>query len=170
MSSLTDKVVVITGASSGIGEAVARHLASLGAKVVLGAHLDMIDTFAFSTILLQKGVREHAVITMEEAVHQMTKIPAEFFGLVDRGMIADGYHADLVIFDPETVGLGSTYSRYDVPEDNFRIYADAKGIEQVFVNGVQIVRDGEHTGELPGTVFRSGKDTRTVPLPAKRVA
>lgn len=68
MSSLTDKVVVITGASSGIGEAVARHLASLGAKVVLGAHLDMIDTFAFSTILLQKGAREHVVITMNESL------------------------------------------------------------------------------------------------------
>lgn len=135
-----------------------------------GAHLDMIDTFAFSTILLQKGVREHKVITMEEAVHQISQVPAEFMGLIDRGLIEEGYFADVVIFDPNTVGLGPTYSRYDVPENNFRIYADAKGIDHVFVNGEQIISDGEHTGELPGTVFRSGRDTRTVPIPAMKNA
>jgi N-acyl-D-aspartate/D-glutamate deacylase len=135
-----------------------------------GAHLDMIDTFAFSTTVLQKGVREHKVITLEEAVHQITGIPARFLGLRDRGLLAPGYHADLVIFDRDTVARGPTYFRNDVPGDEFRIYADAIGVDHVFVNGAQIVRDGKHTGVLPGTVLHSGRDTRTVSLDVMRTA
>ena len=52
--------------------------------------------------------------------------------------------------------------RRDVPGNQLRIYADAVGIDHVFVNGIEIVRGGEHTGKLPGSVLRSGKDTRTV--------
>jgi N-acyl-D-aspartate/D-glutamate deacylase len=134
-----------------------------------GAHLDLIDSFAVSTNLLQKGVREHGVISLELAVNKLTKRPATYFGLIDRGELAPGYFADLVIFDPETVGRGPTYSRQDIPGgDDFRLYADAIGIEAVFVNGVQIVRDGAHTGALPGAVLRSGKDTRTVAMDALR--
>jgi N-acyl-D-aspartate/D-glutamate deacylase len=133
-----------------------------------GAHLDLIDSFAFSTSLLQKGVREFGVITLEEAVHRITARPATYFGLIDRGQIALGNHADLVIFDAEKVGRGPSYYRYDVPGDQFRIYADAQGVDHVFVNGVQIVKDGEHTGATPGTVLRSGRDTHTVALDAMR--
>ena len=135
-----------------------------------GAHLDLIDTFAFSTSLLQMGVREHGVITLEEAVHQITDRPARYFGLIERGRIALGNHSDLVVFDAETVGRGPSYYRYDVPGDELRIYADAQGIDHVFVNGVQIVKQGEHTGASPGKVLRSGKDTRTVALDAMRSA
>jgi N-acyl-D-aspartate/D-glutamate deacylase len=134
-----------------------------------GAHLDLIDSFAFATVLLQKGVREHGVIGLEEAVRQITLRPATYFGLVDRGRIEPGCHADLVVFDPETVGRGPTYQRYDVPGGaDYRLYADARGVDHVFVNGAQIVRNGEHTGALPGTVLRSGRDTRTVSLDALR--
>ncbi len=135
-----------------------------------GAHLDMIDTFAFSTTLLEMGVREHGVIGLEEAVSKITQRPARYFGLVDRGVLAPGCFADIVIFDPDTVGRGPTYNRYDVPGDAFRIYADAVGVDHVFVNGVQIIRDGVHTGALPGTVLRSGRDTHTVALDALREA
>ena len=131
-----------------------------------GAHLDMIDTFAFSSVVLQEGVRNHKVISLEEAVRLMTDRPARFMGLVDRGRIEPGYHADIVVFDKDTVGRGPTYNRYDVPGDQFRVYQDAEGIDHVFVNGVRIVKDGEHTGAMPGTVLRSGRDTRTVPLDA----
>jgi N-acyl-D-aspartate/D-glutamate deacylase len=133
-----------------------------------GAHLDLIDTFAFSTSLLQQGVREHEVITLEAAVHQITDRPARYYGLIDRGRIALGNHADLVVFDAETVGRGPSYYRYDVPGNELRIYADALGIDHVFVNGVQIVKNGEHTGATPGQVLRSGRDTRTVALDAMR--
>jgi N-acyl-D-aspartate/D-glutamate deacylase len=133
-----------------------------------GAHLDMIDTFAFSTVVLEEGVRKHKVIALEEAVRLITERPARYAGLIERGLLATGYHADLVVFDPATVGRGPTYNRWDVPGDQFRLYADAKGVDHVFVNGVQIVRHGEHTGHLPGTVLRSGRDTRTVALDAMR--
>jgi N-acyl-D-aspartate/D-glutamate deacylase len=136
-----------------------------------GAHLDQLDAFAFSTGLLQQGVREHKVIGLEAAVHQITQRAATYFGLIDRGVVAPGMHADLVVFDPDTIGRGATYKRYDVPGgEAFRLYADAEGIDHVLVNGVEIVRGGEHTGALPGTVLRSGRDTRTVPLDALREA
>jgi N-acyl-D-aspartate/D-glutamate deacylase len=133
-----------------------------------GAHLDMIDTFSFSTTVLQEGVRNHGVVSLEDAVRLMTERPARYAGLIDRGQLRPGYHADIVIFDRDTVGRGPTYNRFDVPGDQFRVYADAEGVHHVFVNGVQIVRDGEHTGSLPGTVLRSGRDTRTVAMDAMR--
>jgi N-acyl-D-aspartate/D-glutamate deacylase len=127
-----------------------------------GAHLDQIDTFAYSTTVLQKGVREHGVITLEEAIYQMSDRPARYFGLIDRGLLRPGYHADIIVFDDQTITRGPTYYRYDVPGNQFRVYADAFGIDHVFVNGIEIVRHGHHTGNLPGTVLRSGRDTRTV--------
>jgi N-acyl-D-aspartate/D-glutamate deacylase len=124
-----------------------------------GAHLDMIDTFAFSTQVLGNGVREHGVVGLEEAVRQLTDVPAKLYGIVERGRLEEGFHADVVIFDPETVGVGKTYTRFDLPQDAGRLYADATGIEHVFVNGVEIVEGEKHTGALPGTVLRSGRDT-----------
>jgi N-acyl-D-aspartate/D-glutamate deacylase len=113
-------------------------------------------------------VRNHKVIGLEEAVRLMTDRPARYMGLVGRGRLEPGYHADIVVFDRDTVAKGPTYNRYDVPGDQFRVYADAIGVDHVFVNGVQIVRDGEHTGAMPGTVLRSGRDTRTVAMDAMR--
>ena len=55
-----------------------------------------------------------------------------------------------------------------MPGNQYRLYAEADGIDHVIVNGVEIVRSGEHTGKLPGTVLRSGRDTRTVPLDVMR--
>lgn len=126
-----------------------------------GAHLDMIDTFAFSSQVLGNGVREHAVIGLEEAVHQLTQVPAELFGLRERGVLREGWFADLVIFDPANVGSGEVHMRQDLPADEPRIYAEAYGIRDVFVNGEQIIQQGEHTGQLPGIALRSGRDTYT---------
>ncbi|HWU25557.1 MAG TPA: amidohydrolase family protein [Rhizomicrobium sp.] len=130
-----------------------------------GAHLDMIDTFAFSTQVLGKGVREDGIISLEEAVRQITSVPARLFGLKKRGALRPGWHADVVVFDPKTVGRGATYMRQDLPANEARIYADAFGIDHVFVNGVEIVREGRHTGALPGRVMRSGIDTETAAMP-----
>jgi N-acyl-D-aspartate/D-glutamate deacylase len=126
-----------------------------------GAHLDMIDTFAFSTQVLGNGVREHHVISLEDAVHQLTQVPAELMGLRERGVLREGWHADLVVFDPATVASGPVHMRPDLPCNEPRIYADAHGVHHVFVNGVAIVRDGRHTGALPGIALRSGRDTYT---------
>jgi N-acyl-D-aspartate/D-glutamate deacylase len=133
-----------------------------------GAHMDMIDTFAFSTVMLEKGVREHRVISLEEAVYQLTHRLAKYMGLRERGLLKPGYHADIVVFDAATVGRAPTYARYDVPGNQYRLYSEAHGVDHVFVNGVQIIRDAQHTGKLPGKVLRSGKDTMTVPIGAMR--
>jgi N-acyl-D-aspartate/D-glutamate deacylase len=135
-----------------------------------GAHLDMIDTFAFSTQVLGNGVRKYGVIALEDAVHQLTDVPARLYGLRERGRLVEGWHADVVVFDPERVDVGETYTRFDLPAGAGRLYADAEGIEHVLVNGVEIVRGQEHTGALPGTIFHSGRDTDTVEVPGDRAA
>ena len=129
-----------------------------------GAHLDMIDTFAFSTTVLGPGVRDHGVVGMEEAVRQLTDVPARVYGLNERGRLEVGWHADVVVFDPATIGVGDTYTKFDLPENAGRLYADATGVDHVIVNGVEIVEGKKHTGELPGTILRSGRDTTTVPI------
>jgi N-acyl-D-aspartate/D-glutamate deacylase len=121
----------------------------------------MIDTFAFSTQVLGNGVRAHGVISLPEAIHQLTQVPAELMGLRERGILREGWHADIVVFDPATVGSGPVHMRPDLPCDEPRIYADAYGIDHVLVNGVEIVDHGRHTGALPGIAMRSGRDTYT---------
>jgi N-acyl-D-aspartate/D-glutamate deacylase len=132
-----------------------------------GAHLDMIDTFAFSTNLLAKN-REFELIPLEEAVRQLTDVPARLYGIRERGRLQEGWHADVVVFDPEHVAAGPIHTREDLPGGAYRLYADAEGIQHVVVNGTEIIRGGEHTGALPGTIFRSGRDTDTVEVPGGR--
>ncbi len=131
-----------------------------------GAHLDMIDTFAITTELIGTGAREHGAVSIEEAVHQLTLKPATFMGLKDRGRIAEGWHADIVVFDAQTIGAGETYMREDLPGGGARLYADAIGIAHVIVGGTEIIRQGEWTGATPGTILKPGEATRTVPIPA----
>ncbi|WP_066913505.1 N-acyl-D-amino-acid deacylase family protein [Mycobacterium interjectum] len=127
-----------------------------------GAHLDMMCGAIYTTSLLSKGVREHQVVTLEEAIRLITDVPARFYGLTERGRIRPGWHADLVLFDPDTVGHGPERTRYDLPSGAPRLVADADGITSVLVGGVEVCRDGAATGALPGTVLRSGRDTETV--------
>jgi N-acyl-D-aspartate/D-glutamate deacylase len=101
-------------------------------------------------------------VSLERAVQMMTDDPAQLFGLRDRGRIEVGHHADLVLFDPETIRSGPIRKVSDLPAGAERLFASAIGISHVLVNGVAIVVDGEPTGETPGTLLRSGRDTRTV--------
>ncbi|OMC19009.1 amidohydrolase family protein [Mycobacterium sp. SP-6446] len=127
-----------------------------------GAHLDMMCGAIYTTALLGRGVREHQVVTLEEAVRLITDVPARFYGLTERGRIAPGWHADLVMFDPATVDHGPERTRYDLPSGAPRLVADAHGISSVLVGGVEVCHDGAATGAMPGTVLRSGRDTETV--------
>jgi N-acyl-D-aspartate/D-glutamate deacylase len=127
-----------------------------------GAHVDMLDTFAMTTGLLGPCVRDRGMVSLEEAVHMLTGAPAALYGLVDRGLVRPGAWADLVVFDPRTVGPGEIEMRHDMPAGAPRLYSTPTGVEHVFVAGTRVVRDGQLTGELPGQVLRSGRDTRTV--------
>jgi N-acyl-D-aspartate/D-glutamate deacylase len=127
-----------------------------------GAHLDMIDTFTLSTSLLGPAVRDRGLLELETAIHQITDRPARLYGLRERGRIQQGWHADLVVFDPATVGPGAIHTRRDLPGGAARLFAEADGIDHVFVNGVEVVFGRTLTGAQPGTVLRSGRDTTTV--------
>jgi N-acyl-D-aspartate/D-glutamate deacylase len=129
-----------------------------------GAHLDMIATFNYATVLLGKVVRERELLPLEEAVHLMTQVPAELYGLTRRGRVEEGWSADLVVFDPDIIGSQDVEMRYDLPGGTPRLYAEANGIEHVFVNGGAIVRDGKLTDERTGTLLRAGRDTATASL------
>jgi N-acyl-D-aspartate/D-glutamate deacylase len=127
-----------------------------------GAHLDMMCGAIYSTALLSHGVREFGVLTLEEAVRYLSDVPAVLYGLKDRGRIANGFAADLVMFDPATVGYEPERTRTDLPGGASRLYAGSTGMERVMVNGVSVVDGGTLTGALPGTLLRAGRDTETV--------
>ena len=91
--------------------------------------------------LLGKYVREEKIITLEDAIHRMTGLPASNLKLDQRGLLSPGYYADIVVFDPVTVADLATF------EDPHQL---ATGVQHVFVNGKQVLRDGEHTGQTPG--------------------
>jgi N-acyl-D-aspartate/D-glutamate deacylase len=127
-----------------------------------GAHLDMMCGAIYSTALLAHGVREFGVIGLEEAIAQLTAVPADLYGLVDRGRIAPGAHADLVVFDPERVAYGPERTRTDLPGGAWRLVAEATGVHRVYVGGTAVVVDDALTGATPGAVLRAGRDTVTV--------
>ena len=126
-----------------------------------GAHLDMLSTFSFSTAML-RSCRDHELMPLEEAVSLLTDRQARLYGLRERGRIEQGWHADLVIFDPARIQPGPVSWRNDLPAGAGRLYAGAEGIEHVIVNGTEIVTGTELTGATPGTTLRSGRDTETV--------
>ena len=93
--------------------------------------------------LLGQYVRDEKVITLEEAIRRLTTLPASNLGIADRGSLTAGSFADVVVFDPATIAARSTFEK---PQQY------AVGMKHVFVNGTQILRDGEHTGAKPGRV------------------
>jgi N-acyl-D-aspartate/D-glutamate deacylase len=128
-----------------------------------GAHLDRMCGSSYTTRLLADCLRGRKLASLERAVQMMTQAPAELFGLVDRGTIAVGNHADLVVFDPEIVGAENARLVEDLPGATARLTAGSEGVVRVYVGGVPTVEDGKATGATPGTILRSGRDTVTVP-------
>ena len=127
-----------------------------------GAHLDMIDSFTACAKVLSEGVRERRLLTLEQAVRQLSSVPARLVGLRERGELRRGWNADVVVFDPRTVGCGPVHMRTDLPAGAGRLYADAVGVKHVIVNGREIIRGNRFLGALAGRVLRSGRDSYTV--------
>jgi N-acyl-D-amino-acid deacylase len=102
-------------------------------------------TYGAFARVLGRYVRDERVIALEEAIRRLTSLPAENLRLADRGRIAPGCFADVVVFDPDRI---RDHATYDEP------HRYATGVVHVAVNGTLVVRDGEHTGALPGRVVR----------------
>ena len=126
-----------------------------------GAHASQLCDACYSTYLLGHWVRERKTFTIEQAVHNLTQRPAEMFGITDRGLLAEGRPADVVVFDPKTVGPGPLKRVYDLPAGADRLVSEASGIDAVIVNGKLIRRDGKDTvaanDTLPGRLLRHGR-------------
>ncbi|MGZ4785228.1 MAG: N-acyl-D-amino-acid deacylase family protein [Acidimicrobiales bacterium] len=125
-----------------------------------GAHASQLCDSGFSTHLLSRWVRERKALTLEDAVRKLTSEPAEIFGITDRGLLAPGRAADVVVFDPATVACSDLRRVHDQPAGADRLVADAIGIDAVVVNGVTIRRAGadvvDPRGPLPGRLLRNG--------------
>ncbi|GLF97354.1 N-acyl-D-amino-acid deacylase family protein [Streptomyces yaizuensis] len=127
-----------------------------------GAHLDRMCGAPYTTRFIGDCLRGRRLVPLERAVRMLSDDPARLLGLRGRGRITEGHHADLVLFDPERIDAGPATLVHDLPGDSPRLDAAARGVVSVRVNGVETVRDGRVTGAVPGTVLRSGRDTRTV--------
>jgi N-acyl-D-aspartate/D-glutamate deacylase len=123
-----------------------------------GAHLDTLTTFAFFTDFVGPTVRDRRLLELEDAVHKVTGAPARLYGLYDRGRLAPGYRGDVVVFDPATVRNDEVVLRNDLPNNEYRLYADAIGVDHVLVGATEVVDHGRLTGATPGTLLRSGRD------------
>ncbi|MDH4241066.1 MAG: D-aminoacylase [Phycisphaerae bacterium] len=120
----------------------AASLAPEGVFLTSNVHPRAYGSFAR---LLGKYVREEKLITLAEAIRRLTSLPADNLKLDRRGKLKKGYYADVVVFDPETI---TDHATFEKP------HRYATGMIHVFVNGTQVLKDGEHTGATPGRVVR----------------
>ena len=100
-------------------------------------------------------------LPLEDAVAILTSVPAKLIGLSDRGVVRSGMVADVVLFDPDRLGVGLPRFVSDFPRKAKRLIFDPTGYHATIVNGEPLMRDGNHTGALPGTVLRGGSLTRS---------
>ncbi len=122
-----------------------------------GAHVDMLCDAGYCTYLLGTWVREKQLMPIERAVQRITAEPAQFFGVPNRGRLAEGMAADIAIFDADTIGSPKRPEmRYDLPGGGRRLVVPAQGVMHTIVNGEVLYHDQQHTGDLPGQVLRAG--------------
>ena len=95
--------------------------------------------------LLGQYVRDEQAASLPDAIRRLTSLPATNLGIRQRGALKPGYYADVVVFDPATIQDHATFEK---PKQL------ATGVDDVFVNGVQVLKDGKHTGAKPGRVVR----------------
>jgi len=121
-----------------------------------GAHVDMLCDAGYPTFLLGTWVRERQIMTLEQAIRRLTAQPADLFGIKGRGRLAVGQAADIVIFDPETIGSASRGERrFDLPGGAKRMVMPSRGVEYTIVNGIVAYENGRVTGAASGSVLRS---------------
>ncbi|MFM8354830.1 MAG: amidohydrolase family protein, partial [Gammaproteobacteria bacterium] len=131
-----------------------RHPRALVTFSDSGAHVSQIMDSSLQTHLLSYWVRERQAFTLEQAVRRITYDTATVWGLHDRGLVRRGLAADLVIFDPDTVGARLPEVVYDLPSGARRLKQVADGIRHTIVNGAVVLTDNEPSGVNPGRLLR----------------
>ncbi len=125
-----------------------------------GAHASQLCDACYSTFFLAKWVREKGAFTLEQGVHMLTQRPATLFGITDRGLLALGRPADVIVFDPKTVAPSALRRVNDLPGGADRLVSDATGVDSVIVNGVLIRQHNKDMlatdAVMPGRVLRHG--------------
>jgi N-acyl-D-amino-acid deacylase len=138
-------------------EAVGRMMLDQNSMISLsdaGAHLTFLCDAGFGLHIYGYWVREKKLMSLERAVHRLTGEPAKIFGIADRGRIAPGMHADMMLFDPATVGRGASHRVHDLPSGASRLTTPSVGVHGVWVNGVRIadasgmLKDAPRAGEV----------------------
>src|SRR5678815_2098622 len=119
-----------------------------------GAHVSQLMDSSLQTHLLSHWVRQKQAFTLEEAVRMLTLVPASLWGFADRGLIREGMAADFVVFDPDTIAALMPEVVDDLPAGARRLTQKTRGIAATIVNGEVLLRDGKHTGALPGQLLR----------------
>jgi len=119
-----------------------------------GAHVSQIVDSSLQTHLLSHWVRAKQAFTLEQAVRMLTLVPATYWGFADRGLVREGFVADLIVFDPDTISPEMPEVVNDLPAGARRLVQRARGIAATIVNGEVLLRDGKHTGALPGQLLR----------------
>ena len=149
------------GADGGVmGRLIASPYTVIGLSDA-GAHVVFEAGYGYSTVVLGKWVREEGALSLEEAVRKLSFMQASLFGLHDRGLLRPGFAADVVVFDPDTVGAEEPDEVNDLPGGLMRLRQKANGVDYTIVNGEVLLEDGEHTGAYPGRTLRS-----RAPVPA----
>jgi N-acyl-D-amino-acid deacylase len=121
-----------------------------------GAHTKFVTTARFATELLGHWVRDHEVMSLEEAHWRLSAYPAQAVGLRDRGWLAEGKPADIIIYDPDKVGAGPQERLFDYPADEWRLVQKAVGYDRIIVNGTITFENGVCTNATPGKLLRHG--------------
>jgi N-acyl-D-aspartate/D-glutamate deacylase len=125
-----------------------------------GAHVDMLSMFDYPVALMAMA-RERSELPLPQLIRSLTDVPAALYGMMEMGRIQEGYHADVVLFDPDAIAPGRVSWQDDLPGGAGRLFSEPVGVEHIFVNGTEIASGGKLTGEQPGRVLRAGKDTGT---------
>lgn len=119
-----------------------------------GAHVGQFLTASMHTHVLADWVRERQIFDLERAIRMMTLVPATAWGFADRGLVREGFMADLNVFDPARVEPDLPTAESDLPGGATRLVQKARGFRATVVAGDVVFRDGEHTGALPGRLIR----------------
>ena len=123
-----------------------------------GAHTKFVTTARYPTEMLGYWVREHEIMSLEDAHWRLAYYPAMAVGLKGRGFLAEGAPADVVVYDPDTIDSLPQERVWDYPAGEWRLIQKARGYERIVVNGTTTFVDGECTGATPGKLLRHGTD------------